>query len=627
MLVVGAMIVFAFPPIIAATALLELERAFDWPFFIAERGGDPVLWQHLFWLFGHPDVYIIFLPGAGLVSMIVATMAQRPLVGYRWVVAAMLGTGLVSFALWVHHMFAVGLPHTSASLFSAASLAVSVPAGIQVFAWIATLRSGQVRLAAPTWFLLAFFGVFVLGGLTGVMLAVVPFDWQAHDTYFVVAHLHYVVIGGMVFPVFAAIYYWAPLVSGRQLSERMGMWACATMFVGVNLAFFPMHLSGLLGMPRRVWTYAEGYGLDTFNLLSTLGAFVFAAGIGIVLIDLLLHFRTAGKVNTNPWNAGTLEWLPQDHYSTRSIPHVTSREPLWDQPNLAADVEAGRYYLPDAPTGGRETIVTSPVEAEPQYIIRMPGPSWTQFFAAVFTAAFFLVLTVKWVVVAVICGALAIAFCLAWAWQLDPAPTPAVHIGAGIKLPTAMTGPSSHAWWAMVVLMLVAGSLYLSYVFSYLYLWTVSPQVWPPASATLPDIGWPAVSALLMVASIGLVMAAGGALRAPQRRTPWMPLLLMCGTAALIGGVALEAVGHWRSALRPTDSSYGAMVYMASALNGQLAAAIAVMAGFVVARHVAGKLDAIRRVPFECTALLIYYTAGQGLFGLVLVHGFPRVIG
>jgi cytochrome c oxidase subunit I+III len=458
-------------------------------------------------------------------------------------------------------------------------------------------------------------------------VASVPLDFQVHDTYFVVAHFHYVLIGGMVFPLFATFYHWIPMVSRNALSERLGHWVFGLMFVGFNVAFFPMHIAGLMGMPRRVWTYSSDMGWDMLNLVSTIGAFVFAAGVLLFVIDLLARYREGVHHTRNPWGAGTLEWLPADVYAMRSIPHVTCREPLWEQPNLAADVEAGRYYLPNAPTGGRETIVTSPVEAEPQYIIRMPGPSWTQFFAAVFTAAFFLVLTVKWVVVAVICGVLAIAFCLAWAWQLDPAPTPPVDIGAGIKLPTAMTGPSSHAWWAMVVLMLVAGSLFVSYVFSYLYLWTVAPQVWPASGAALPDLRWPGVSALLMLGSIGLLMAAGRALPAPQRRTLRLPLLLVCGTAALIGGVVLEIVGHWESGLRPTDSSYAAMVYMASALNAQLAAAIAVMAAFVVARHVAGKLDAIRRVPFECTALLIYYTAGQGLFGLVLVHGFPRVIG
>ena len=247
MLIFAGMIVFAFPAVILATMLLELERAFGWPFFIAAKGGDPLLWQHLFWFFGHPEVYIIFLPAAGMVSMIVPTMARTPLVGYNLIVVALIATGFFSFGLWVHHMFTTGIPALSLSFFSAASMAVSLPSGIQIFAWIATIASGRLTLATPSLFVLGFIFIFTLGGLTGVMVAMVPFDWQAHDTYFVVAHLHYVLVGGMVFPLFAGIYYWAPAFSRRALSERLGRWTFALMFVGFNVAFFPMHIC----RPRR----------------------------------------------------------------------------------------------------------------------------------------------------------------------------------------------------------------------------------------------------------------------------------------------------------------------------------------------------------------------------------------
>ncbi|MGD9509631.1 MAG: cbb3-type cytochrome c oxidase subunit I, partial [Geminicoccaceae bacterium] len=254
MLVVGLMIVFGFPPVILGTALLELERALQWPFFIAEQGGDPLLWQHLFWLFGHPEVYIIFVPAAGLISMMVPAIAQARFVGYRLVVLALVGTGVLSFGLWVHHMFATGLPRLSLAFFSAASMAVAIPSGIQVFSWLATLGSGRPRLNVPGLFILGFLFIFTLGGLTGVMVAAVPFDWQAHDSYFIVAHLHYVLIGGMVFPLAGALYYWAPMVAGRAFPQRWGKVAFWLMFAGFNLAFFPMHVSGLMGMPRRVYT-------------------------------------------------------------------------------------------------------------------------------------------------------------------------------------------------------------------------------------------------------------------------------------------------------------------------------------------------------------------------------------
>src|SRR5690606_13642647 len=293
MLAFSGMVIIAFPAVIVATALLELERAFGLPFFIADKGGDPLLWQHLFWLFGHPEVYIIFLPAAGMVSMIVPAMTGRPLVGYRAVVMAVVATSFISFGLWVHHMYATGIPQLSLSFASAASMAVSIPTGIQIFAWIATIAAAPKLppLKTPMLFILGFFFIFVLGGLTGVMVAVIPFDWQAHDTYFIVAHLHYVLVGGMVFPLFAAFYYWMPFVSRRPLSERLGRWEFWLMFVGFNVSFFPMHLTGLAGMPRRVYTYADSYGWGMLNMVSTIGAYVIAAGVLVFLIDLARNCR------------------------------------------------------------------------------------------------------------------------------------------------------------------------------------------------------------------------------------------------------------------------------------------------------------------------------------------------
>lgn len=483
MLIFASMIMFAFPAVILATMMLEIERAFGWPFFTAALGGDPLLWQHLFWFFGHPEVYIIFLPAAGLVSMMVPTMARTPLVGYHLIVVALIGTGFFSFGLWVHHMFTTGIPALSLAFFSAASMAVAVPSGIQVFSWIATIAAGRerFRITTASLFILGFLFIFTLGGLTGVMVAMVPFDHQVHDTYFVVAHFHYVLIGGFVFPLFAAIYYWMPLFSRRMLSERLGRWVFWLIFIGFNVTFLPMHLTGLRGMPRRVWTYPGEMGWDTLNLISTVGTYVLAVGVLVFLVDLAAKFRLGNGPQENPWGAGTLEWLPNDVYSTRSIPHITSREPLWDRPSLPQEVRDGHHYLPNAPTGWRETIVTSPIHARPQYVIQMPGPGWPPFLAAVFTAAFFLLLTVKMVTIATICGVLAIAFILVWAWGLDPGPSKGmIEIAKGVRLPTYMSGPTSHSWWAMVVLMFVAASLYLAYVFSYLFLWVVSPEVWAP---------------------------------------------------------------------------------------------------------------------------------------------------
>jgi cytochrome c oxidase subunit I+III len=611
MLVVACMIVFAFPPVIAATALLELERAFHWPIFTAGQGGDPVLWQHLFWLFGHPDVYIIFLPGAGLVSIVIATMARVPLAGYRWVVGSMIATGLISFLLWVHHMFAIGMPHHLASLFSAASMLVAVPAGIQVVAWLVTLRRGTLQRAAPTWFILGFFGIFVLGGLTGVMVAVVPYDWQTHDTYFVVAHLHYVLLGGLVFPMFAAIYYWAPMVSGRLLSERLARWACALLFVGVNLTFFPMHIAGLLGMPRRVWTYLPGLGWEVPNLLASIGAAVLASGFAIAFTDILRRVRLASYVNVDPWHAPGLEWLPLDNYGTRSIPRIDSREPLWDRPRLRQEVDAGQHYLPGIVTGTRETIVTSPRNARPEYILRLPGPSWLPFVAGVGTAAFFFLLTLKLFVAAGIAAAITLSCILRWAWACDPEPGDVLHdIGDDIRLPDAMTGPRSHAWWAMIVLVVVDAAILASLLFGWFYLAGGSAE-WPPAGGAAPPIGWSALAALGWIAGSGAFEYAGRRLREKDHRMLVAMIALgivLLGVACAIMAYALSATG-----VEPTRHAFGAMAHALFYWQA-LHVAVAVLMGlFLLARHWRGLVDERRRATFDHARIFAHYTAAQGL--------------
>jgi cytochrome c oxidase subunit I+III len=628
MLIFAGMIVVAFPAVILATLFLELERAFNWPFFSAAGGGDPLLWQHLFWFFGHPEVYIIFLPAAGLVSMIVPTVARTPLVGYRLIVVALIATGFFSFGLWVHHMFTTGIPALSMAFFSAASMAVAVPSGIQIFAWIATLANakGRIELSTPALFVLGMLFIFTLGGLTGVMVAMVPFDWQVHDTYFIVAHLHYVLIGGMVFPLFATFYYWAPMVSKRRLSDRLGKWAFWLMFAGFNITFFPLHIAGLAGMPRRIWTYPDYVGWELPNLIATVGAYLIASGVLVFIVDLIRNFRPGDGGEDNPWGAATLEWLPQKVYAARSIPHVTSRDPLWDQPGLADEVREGHHYLPNAPTGGRETIVTSAIDAKPEYVLQMPGPSWTHVLAAAFTAACFLLLTIKVVIPAMVSAVLAIVFCLAWVWQLDKGPGAGpVDIGGGMKLPTYMTGPTGHGWWAMVVLMIVGGSLYVTYLFSYLYLWTVSPQVWPQTAAALPTLGWPAMSALLVLAAVIAFLMAARSLRSNRQRahTPWLAL---AGAVFGAAAVAIEFWAQWQTGIRPSDSAYAALVYANVVLNGQLLIAVLIMAGFVAARFWAGLVHRDRNASLENTSLLLYYAAAQTALGLVLIHGAPRLL-
>jgi cytochrome c oxidase subunit I+III len=326
------------------------------------------------------------------------------------------------------------------------------------------------------------------------------------------------------------------------------------------------------------------------------------------------------------WKSPSLEWMHNHVYGPRSVPLVESRDPLWDQPNLSEESKAGRHYLPGTVTGVRETIVTSPIEALPQALLRLPGPGWTPLLGAVFTAAFFMLLTVKAVTTALACGVLAVTMILIWMWGSDQKPLRRAEIGHGIKVPTYVSGPLSHSWWAMVVLLLVAGSLYLAYVFSYLYLWTVSPQVWP-RPGQLASWTWPLMSSVLIAASSGAILLANRVLPVGTRNNAVFVTLIVVALLALAGGLGTEVLAQWHAGFRPDADAHAAMVFMASFLQLQLVLALAVMAAFAVARRFAGMLNRRRRVVFDNLALLWHYTVAQGLLGLLLVHGFPRIAG
>ncbi len=627
-LVAAAMVLFAFPPLIAGSMLLEMERAFHWPFFDPRGGGDPVLWQHLFWLFGHPEVYIIFLPSIAIIAMIVPTFAQRAIVGYTWIVLSAVGIGFLSFGLWVHHMFTTGLPGISLGFFSAASEAVAIPTSVQIFCFIATLAaSRRIVRAVPMLWALGGLSTFVLGGLTGVMVALATFDFQAHDTFFVVAHLHYVLIGGSVFPIIAGCYYFFPLISGKKLSDRLGKIAFWFVFTGFNLTFLPMHFTGLRGMPRRVFTYPADLGFDALNLASSIGAFILGVGIAIVAWDIIRPKKKQPNSERNPWNAGTLEWIqtmPPPSWGVRTIPEIDARYPLWDQPNFVRDYDQGRFYLPDAEEMKRETLVTSVIDAKPVQCLRLPGPNFIGMFAAFALGGFFVIGTFHLWTLAL--GSLLLAIGIIWRWLWAGTSVipekPAKDVGLGLTLPLYMSGPSSVSWWAMFITMLAILTAFASLVFGYFFYWTIHED-FPPASATGPGVFWPCVGGGLMIGSWALTLLARRWNHTDHAGAFYTGLGAAC-LLALAGGAAILA-GPWFTGLDPTTHVYGAIVWILAIWVALHAAVGALMQLYCLARRAAGRMTAEHDIDIWNVTLFWHFTAVTAAITVAVIAGFPLV--
>jgi cytochrome c oxidase subunit I+III len=623
MLVTAGMMIIGFPPLILGSILLELERAFGLPFFDPTRGGDPLLWQHLFWLFGHPEVYIIFLPAAGAISTMIPVFAQHPILGYRAIIAAIVAMGFLSFGLWVHHMFTVGIPHLALAFFSAASALVAIPTAVQIFAWLGTLASGKPRWDVPMLYIFGFFFVFVIGGLTGVMLAMVPFNTQAHDTYFVVAHLHYVLVGGFVFPMLAAFYYWLPHISGRQSLYKLSIPAFWLIFIGFNLTFFLMHLTGLMGMPRRISTYPSNWGWDWLNLLSSVGGFILTMGFTLVLADLIVQVKLGRRFRRDPWRAATLEWAtptPAPSYNFASLPHIDRRADQLTPALIGPTLAGGEGYLGFARNNEQETLAVDMVTGEVEHLIILPQNSFLPLWTALATGSFFVSFLFGLYWFAPIGALLTIVLFFCWTPRLgrqhDTGP---VDIGRGVSVVRDGESPWNLTVLANRTALAVDSTLYASLLFGGVFLLVIAPA-WDQLTAiALPT--WPAIAAILASAFATLLIVWGRRANAQNTAIALhfvgaLLLQLISIAAILVLMLAVPAPSaHARNATMLVTLGY-------AAIHSSVAALIT---GHTLWRAAKNYVSAARATDVTLTWLWTAYSFGALILALAMTYGLSLV--
>jgi cytochrome c oxidase subunit I+III len=591
-LVTQFMVLFAMPAIMLASTALILDRLVSTQFYNPSLGGDVLLWQHLFWFFGHPEVYLIFIPALGFMSAIIETFARRPVVGYPAMVLALIATAFLAFGLWVHHMFATTVPELGKSFFTAASVLIAVPSGIQIYCWLATLLTGKLRLRVPLLFVLAFFFVLVLGGMTGIMLGSVALDLQVHDTYFVVAHLHYVLIGGAVFPLFGAFYYWFPKLTGRMLGERLGRWHFWLFFIGFNVTFFPMHWLGLHGMTRRIWTYPAGLGWGPMNLGATLGAYLMGVGVLLFLVNVVRSRRRGAVASADPWDGGTLEWSmpsPPPPHNFDALPIVHGRHPLWEPSRQPASVSG-------LTAGAREVLTTSALDAIAETRPLFPTPSIWPFLSAVATTVFFIgsifTPTAVWWGTVPVAAAM-----IAWFWPTRasnalaraverwPSPrggtaqhqTPQIRTLAGSDdasartvstldvrtLPSFDFSHRSLMWWATAGLMAIEGTVFAIAVAMYFYLRGVN-AAWP-LHAPPPALLWGTLNTAILLLSLAPNQLAKRAAERGERARAclWLSVCLVFALAFL----ALRGFEFTTLNVMWYANAYGSIVWLLLGLH------------------------------------------------------------
>jgi cytochrome c oxidase subunit I len=613
----SVLIVLALPALSAACLFLLLDRHWGTHFFDTQRGGTPLLWQQLFWFFGHPWVYIIFLPATGMISVMLPTYARRPLAGYTWVAAATVLTGLFGLAVWVHHMFATGMSTGTMSFFSAASIGISIMSTIQVLAWIATLWHGKPVMTSALRFIMGFIALFVIGGLSGVVTAFIPFDWQLTDTYFVVAHIHYVILGANLFPVLAAFYHWLPKMTGRLMNERAGWWGFWLMFVGFNAAFFPMHFVGLAGMPRRIYTYPGEMGWDAWNLVITLGAYLFAIGVAVNLVNFIVSSRRGTRSPADPWGSDTLEWSvssPPPAFGSVHIPTVVSRNPLWDEHDEEGDPKGDRIL-----DQGRLTLATHWRDATPQAVARMPEDTSAPLVLGLLLTALFstvLLRELTWTAGFFVLSLVCVAY---WLWPKSASNQP----GSGsAALISTLGWDEKRGTQAMSWFIVTEALLFVSLFFAYFFLASHNDK-WPLDAP--PKLKLALCMLAVLVASSVVVEVARHF--GKHQRNALARLCLAAGVLLGLGFLAIQTF-EYRDRLKhvmPTSDAYGSIFYTITSIHGLHVALGVLMLAYVACLPRPGPgSDRSPHRPLHAAALYWHFVDAVWIIIVLLLYLLPH---